>query len=39
METVTRVQVLDEINSILHCINTLGKGMNQIIHPPAMGQY
>ena len=35
---VTRVQILDEIDCISHCTNTLGKGMNPIILPPAMGK-
>ena len=35
MDTVTRVQILDEIDCILHSTNTLGKGMNPIILPPA----
>ena len=28
----------DEIDYISHCINTIGKGMNPIILPPAMGK-
>ena len=36
MDTVTRVQILDETDCISHSINTLGKGMNPIILPPAM---
>ena len=28
----------DEINCISHSTNTLGKGMNPIILPPAMGK-
>ena len=32
----TRVQNLDETNCISHSTNTLGKGMNPIILPPAM---
>ena len=35
MDSVTRVQILDEVNSILHNVNTLGKGMNPIVLPPA----
>ena len=34
----TRVQILDETDSISHSTNTLGKGMNPIILPPAMGK-
>ncbi len=34
----TRVQILDETDYISHSTNTLGKGMNQIILPPAMGK-
>ena len=37
MDTVTQVQILNETDSISHCTNTLGKGMNPIILPPAMG--
>ena len=29
---------LDEIDCISHSTNTLGKGMNPIIPPPAMGK-
>ena len=36
--TATRVQILDEIDCISHSTNTLGKGMNPIILPPAMGK-
>ena len=32
-----RVQILDETDCISHSTNTLGKGMNPIILPPAMG--
>ena len=32
----TRVQILDETDCISHSTNTLGKGMNPIILPPAM---
>ena len=35
METATRVQILDETHCISHSTNTLGKGMNPIILPPA----
>ena len=38
MDTATRVQILDETDSISHCTDTLGKGMNPIILPPAMGK-
>ena len=38
MDTATRVQILDETDSISHSTNTLGKGMNPIILPPAMGK-
>ena len=34
----TRVQILDESDCISHSTNTLGKGMNPIILPPAMGK-
>ena len=36
MDTPTRVQILDETGCISHSTNTLGKGMNPIILPPAM---
>ena len=32
------VIILDETDSISHSTNTLGKGMNPIILPPAMGK-
>ena len=32
------VQILDQANCISHSTNTLGKGMNPIILPPAMGK-
>ena len=35
MDTTTCVQILEEIS---HSTNTLGKGMNPIILPPAMGK-
>ena len=35
---LTRVQTLDEADHISHSTNTLGKGMNPIILPPAMGK-
>ena len=38
MDTTTRVQILDETDCISHCTNILMKGMNPIIHPPAMGK-
>ena len=38
MDTVTPVQILDEADYILHSTNTLGKGMNPIILPSAMGK-
>ena len=31
-------QILDENDCISHSTNTLGKGMNPIILPPAMGK-
>ena len=36
--SATRVQILDETDCISHSTNTLGKGMNPIILPPAMGK-
>ena len=39
MNTATRVQILDEPDCISHSTNTLGKGMNPIILPPAIGKY
>ena len=33
-----QVQILDETNCISISTNTLGKGMNQIFLPPAMGK-
>ena len=38
MNTTIRVQILDETDCISHSTNTLGKGMNPIILPPAMGK-
>ena len=38
MNTVTQVQILDETDCISYSTNTLGKGMNPIILPPAMGK-
>ena len=34
----TFVEVPDETDCISHCTNALGKGMNPIILPPAMGK-
>ncbi len=34
----TRVKILDETDCISHSTNTLGKGMNPNILPPAMGK-
>ena len=38
MDTATRVQILDETDCISQSTNTVGKGMNPIILPPAMGK-
>ena len=38
IDTVTRVQALDEPVWILYSANTFGKGMNLTIFPPAMGK-
>ena len=38
MDMMTWVQILDETDCISHSTNTLGKGMNPIILPPAMGK-
>ena len=41
METVTRVQILDETDGISHTTNTtntIGKGMNSNILPPVKGE-
>ena len=38
MDTVARVQILDETDCISHSTNTLEKGMNPIILPLAMGK-
>ena len=38
MDTATWVIILDETDSISHSYNTLGKGMNPITLPPAMGK-
>ena len=37
MDTVNRVQILDEALCISHTVNTLSKGNNPNILPPAMG--
>ena len=37
-DTATRVQILDLTDCISHSTNTLGKGMNPLILPPAMGK-
>ena len=37
MDTATRVQIQDKTDYISHSTNTLGKGMDPIILPPAMG--
>ena len=34
-DTAKRVQIMDQANYISHSTNTLGKGMNPIILPPA----
>ena len=38
MDTTTRVQILDETDCIPYSTNILGKVMNPIILPPAMGK-
>ena len=38
MDTETRVQILDETDYISQSTNTIGKGMNPIILPQAMGK-
>ena len=38
MDMTTGVQILDKADCISHSINTLGKGMNPIILPLAMGK-
>ena len=35
---LSNVQILDETDCISHSTNTLGKRMNPIILPPAMGK-
>ena len=37
-DTATRLQILDQPNCISHSTNTLEKGMNPIIPPPAMSK-
>ena len=38
MVIVAGIQILDETDCISHSTNTLGKGMNPIILPPAKGK-
>ena len=38
MDTATRVQTLDETDYMSLSTNTLGKGINPIILPPATGK-
>ena len=38
MDLTTRVQILDKAVCISHSVNTLGKGMNTTIIPPARGK-
>ena len=38
MDTATQLQILDEADCISHSAYTLGKGMNIITFPPAMGK-
>ena len=38
MDTASLVQILDKTDCISHRTNTLGKCMNPIILPPAMGK-
>ena len=38
MDTATWVQIPDETDNISRSTNTLGKGMNPIVLPPAMGK-
>ena len=38
MDTATRIQILNESDCISLSTNTLGKGMNPIILPLAMGK-
>ena len=39
MDTAKRVEILVKTDCISHSTNTLGKGMNPIIIPLAMGKY
>ena len=39
MDMVTRVQILEKVDSLSHHTNTLGKGMNTIILTQAMGKF
>ena len=39
MDTVTRVQIMDEAVCISHSANTFGKGMNPTILSSAIGKY
>ena len=39
MDMATRIQILDVADRISHNTNTLGKGMNPIILPPAMDEW
>ena len=38
MDSTTRVQILDLADCSSHSPNTIGKGINPIILPPAMGK-
>ena len=38
MDTVTQVQIQEETDCTSQSTNTLGKGKNPIILPPAMGK-
>ena len=38
MDTVTRIQIQDDVDSISYSTNIFGKGMNQVILPPVMGK-
>ena len=38
VDTATRVQILDLTDCISHSTNTLWKGMNPSVLPPAMGK-
>ena len=37
-DTVIQVHIPDQASCVSHSTNTLGKGMNPIILPPAMGK-